>query len=152
MRSSATGVTSRSLRFTSRTATCTQFCSIRTRASRTLPAGPIALPLECHQPCIVACEDNERILNTVAIKPGGTFIFEADNKATFRDFNRASADNHALAVCGGESGAHKLNYLFDSEAMGEQDRLGAAVHISREQLDRAAAVGLGAASDAGHCP
>ncbi len=114
MRSSATGVTSRSLRFTSRTATCTKFCSIRTRASRTLPAGPIALPLECHQPCIVACEANERILNTVAIKPGGTFIFEADNKATFRDFNRASADNHALAVCGAASGAHKLNYLFDS--------------------------------------
>jgi|SRR5260221_13404866 hypothetical protein len=69
-----------------------------------------------------------------------------------RDFNRASADNHALAVCGGESGAHKLNYLFDSEAMGEQDRLGAAVPTSREQLERAAAVGLGAASDAGHAP
>src|SRR5258708_22853787 len=47
-----------------------------------------------------------------------------------RDFDRASADNHALAVCGGESVAHKLNYLFDSEAMGEQDRLGAAVHIA----------------------
>jgi hypothetical protein len=69
-----------------------------------------------------------------------------------RDFDRASADNHALAVCGGESGAHKLNYLFDSEAMGEQDRLGAAVPTSREQLERAAAVGLGAASDAGHAP
>ncbi len=44
-----------------------------------------------------------------------------------RDYDRASADNHALAMCGGLSGAHKLNYLFDSEAMGEQDRLGAAV-------------------------
>jgi hypothetical protein len=55
-------------------------------------------------------------------------------------------------VCGGESGAHKLNYLFDSEAMGEQDRLGAAVPTSREQFERAAAVGLGAASDAGHDP
>jgi hypothetical protein len=42
--------------------------------------------------------------------------------------------------------------LFDSEAMGEQDRLGAAVPTSREQLERAAAVGLGAASDAGHAP
>jgi len=30
-----------------------------------------------------ACEENERILNTYAINPGGTFSFDADNKATF---------------------------------------------------------------------
>jgi hypothetical protein len=55
------------------------------------PAGPAGLSTsirfvdgECRQPCIVACEDNERILDTIAINPGGTFIFDADNKATFR--------------------------------------------------------------------
>ena len=55
------------------------------------PAGPAGLSTairfvegECRQPCIVACEDNERILDTFAINPGGTFIFDADNKATFR--------------------------------------------------------------------
>ena len=39
---------------------------------------------ECRQTCTVACEDNERILSTYAINPGGSFIFDADNKATFR--------------------------------------------------------------------
>ena len=39
---------------------------------------------ECRGPCIVACEDSERILSTYAINPGGTFTFEADNRATFR--------------------------------------------------------------------
>src|SRR5262249_24740104 len=55
------------------------------------PAGPAGLSTairfvegECRQPYIVACEDNERILDTFAINPGGTFIFDADNKATFR--------------------------------------------------------------------
>jgi|SRR5216684_2108461 hypothetical protein len=55
------------------------------------PAGPAGLSTairfvdgECRQPCVVACEDNERILDTIAINPGGTFIFDADNKATFR--------------------------------------------------------------------
>jgi len=38
---------------------------------------------ECRQPCAFACEENERILNTYAINPGGTFSFDADNKATF---------------------------------------------------------------------
>jgi hypothetical protein len=55
------------------------------------PAGPAGgstairfVERECRQSCIVACENNERILDTVAINPGGTFIFDADNKATFR--------------------------------------------------------------------
>jgi hypothetical protein len=55
-------------------------------------AGPVGLSGtiirfvegECRQACTVACEDNERILNTFAINPGGTFGFDADNKATFR--------------------------------------------------------------------
>jgi hypothetical protein len=33
---------------------------------------------------MLACEDNERILSTYAISPGGSFVFEANNKATFR--------------------------------------------------------------------
>lgn len=39
---------------------------------------------ECRQACTVACEDNERILSAYAINPGGTFIFDAENKSTFR--------------------------------------------------------------------
>jgi hypothetical protein len=39
---------------------------------------------DCSGPCTVACEDNERILSAYAITPGGTFIYEADNRATFR--------------------------------------------------------------------
>jgi hypothetical protein len=39
---------------------------------------------ECRQACTVACEANERILSTHAINPGGTFVFEEDNRATFR--------------------------------------------------------------------
>ena len=40
---------------------------------------------ECRQVCTVACEEDERILSSHAINPGGTFTFEADNsKATFR--------------------------------------------------------------------
>ena len=31
----------------------------------------------------LACEANERILSTFAIGPGGTFIFEEENRATF---------------------------------------------------------------------
>jgi hypothetical protein len=31
---------------------------------------------ECRQACTIACEDNERILNTFAINPGGTFVFD----------------------------------------------------------------------------
>src|SRR5262249_50310873 len=56
------------------------------------PAGPVGLSGtiirfidgECRQACTIACEDNERILNTYAINPGGTFVFDAENKATFR--------------------------------------------------------------------
>jgi hypothetical protein len=41
--------------------------------------------IECRQICFVACKENERILNSYAINPGGTFTFDADNrKATFR--------------------------------------------------------------------
>jgi hypothetical protein len=62
-----------------------------------------------------------------------------------RDLDCPSADNDALAMCGRESGMHKLNYLFDSEAMREKDRLGTAVPGGGKQLERTAAVGLGAA-------
>ena len=53
------------------------------------PTGPAGRVIrfvdgECSQACVVACEDNERIIETIAINPGGTFIFDADNKATFR--------------------------------------------------------------------
>ena len=53
------------------------------------PAGPSGAAVrfvdgECRAPCIVACEENERILSTYALNPGGTFMLEADNRATFR--------------------------------------------------------------------
>jgi hypothetical protein len=53
------------------------------------PEGPSGTRIrfvdgECRQPCTVACEENERILSTYAINPGGTFVYEADNKTTFR--------------------------------------------------------------------
>ena len=57
------------------------------------PAGPAGMSgtiirfvdSECRQACTVACEEDERILSSHAINPGGTFTFEADNsKATFR--------------------------------------------------------------------
>jgi hypothetical protein len=55
------------------------------------PAGPVGpgtiirfVDGQCNQACTVACEANERILDTYAIKPGGTFVFEDENRATFR--------------------------------------------------------------------
>src|SRR5262249_56497825 len=59
----------------------------------------------------------------------------------------APADNPALAVRSGESSAHEVDHLWGRKAMRPQDRLGAAV-AGREQLERAAAVGLGAATRA----
>ena len=69
------------------------------------PAGPVGLggtiirfvEGECRQPCTIACEDNERILNTYAINPGGTFIFDADNKATFRPQRQGTSVKVVLA-------------------------------------------------------
>jgi hypothetical protein len=53
------------------------------------PAGPGGTVVrfvdgECRTPCVVACEADERILSTYALNPGGTFTYEADNRATFR--------------------------------------------------------------------
>jgi hypothetical protein len=53
------------------------------------PAGPTGPAVrfvdgECRAACIVACEENERILSTYSLNPGGTFLFETDNRATFR--------------------------------------------------------------------
>src|SRR5712692_278138 len=53
------------------------------------PTGPSGTVIrfvdgECRQACTVACEANERILNTYAITPGGTFVFDDENRATFR--------------------------------------------------------------------
>ena len=46
------------------------------------PPGPSGTVIrfvegECRQACTVACEANERILNSYAINPGGTCVFEA---------------------------------------------------------------------------
>src|SRR6476619_4530156 len=40
---------------------------------------------DCSGPsCIITCEANEKILSAYAINPGGTFSYEADNRAIFR--------------------------------------------------------------------
>jgi hypothetical protein len=40
---------------------------------------------DCSNPsCIIACEADEKILSTYAINPGGTFSYEAYNRAIFR--------------------------------------------------------------------
>ena len=44
------------------------------------------------------CEDNERILSTYAINPGGSFVFDADNKATFRP-QRQGVSVKVLLAC-----------------------------------------------------
>jgi hypothetical protein len=62
-----------------------------------------------------------------------------------RDFDRASADNHALAVCGRQPGMHEIDHLCDREAMRRQHCLGHAVATAGKQLERAASVRLGAA-------
>jgi hypothetical protein len=55
------------------------------------PAGPAGAGAiirfvdgQCSQACTVACEANERILDTYAINPGGTFVFEDEIRTTFR--------------------------------------------------------------------
>jgi hypothetical protein len=70
------------------------------------PAGPAGRSTsirfvngECRQVCMVACEDNERILETIAINPGGTFTFDADNKATFRPEQQDTPVKVILACC-----------------------------------------------------
>ena len=57
------------------------------------PSGPVIrfVEGECRQACTVACEANERILNTYAINPGGTFVFEEQNRATFRPQQQGAA-------------------------------------------------------------
>jgi hypothetical protein len=60
------------------------------------PPGPVGaaamsgtvvrfVEIECRQICFLACKENERILSSYAINPGGAFTFDADHrKATFR--------------------------------------------------------------------
>ena len=56
------------------------------------PPGPAGAPgtvirfvdSECRGACVVTCDANERIFNTFALTPGGTFVLEEYNRATFR--------------------------------------------------------------------
>jgi hypothetical protein len=72
------------------------------------PAGPVGpsgisgtvirfVDGECRQVCAIACQDNERILSTYAINPGGSFVFDAENKATFRPQRQGIAVKVVLA-------------------------------------------------------
>src|SRR5437763_11435977 len=88
------------------------------------PAGPVGPPGppgpsgtvirfvegECRQACTVACEANERILNSYAINPGGTFVFEEENRATFRPQRRGVTAKVMLA-CDSKSISRLLGCL-----------------------------------------
>jgi hypothetical protein len=68
------------------------------------PAGPTGGTVirfvdgECRQICTVACEANERILNAFAIGPTGSFVFEDENRATFRP-QRQGASVRVVLAC-----------------------------------------------------
>jgi len=51
----------------------------------------------CTAPCSISCEPNEQILNTYALGAGGTFVFEDENKATFRPQRRGAAVKVVIA-------------------------------------------------------
>jgi hypothetical protein len=62
---------------------------------------------------------------------------------THSDFDHTSGDNHALAVCGREPGAHQLNYLIDRETMHKQDCLGTAIPAGASSSSARRRSGLG---------
>jgi hypothetical protein len=47
--------------------------------------------VSCTGVCSISCEANEQILNTYALNPGGTFVFEDVNRASFRPQRRGAA-------------------------------------------------------------
>ena len=66
------------------------------------PVGPGGTSIrfvdgECRQACTLACQDNERILSTYAINPGGSFVFDSEFKATFRPQRQGVAVKVVLA-------------------------------------------------------
>ena len=66
------------------------------------PAGPPGTVIrfvdgECSQICTVACEANERILNTFAIGLSGSFVFEDEIRATFRPPRQGASVRVVLA-------------------------------------------------------
>jgi hypothetical protein len=67
------------------------------------PAGPPSGAVirfvdgDCSQTCTVACEANERIVNTFATGTGGTFMFEDVNRATFRAQRQGASVKVVLA-------------------------------------------------------
>jgi hypothetical protein len=63
------------------------------------PGGTVIrfIDSECRGPCAVACEENERILNTYAFNPGGTFIWEDINRATFRPQQQGAPTKVSIA-------------------------------------------------------
>jgi hypothetical protein len=52
---------------------------------------------ECRAACVVTCGENERILNSYALNPGGTFSFENDNRTNFRPQRQGISTRVVLA-------------------------------------------------------
>ena len=65
-----------------------------------LPRGTVIrfVDGECRQICTVTCEANELILNTFAIGPSGSFVFEDESRATFRP-ERRGAPVRVVVAC-----------------------------------------------------
>jgi hypothetical protein len=53
------------------------------------PPGPAGTSIrsvvgDCNGPCIVACDESERILSAFAVSPGGTFVYQSETRSRFR--------------------------------------------------------------------
>jgi hypothetical protein len=73
------------------------------------PAGPPGAPgaagtmirmvdVNCRGTCTAECNADERILNAYALAPGGTFVYQDDNRASYRP-QRRNADIRVVLAC-----------------------------------------------------
>jgi len=73
------------------------------------PAGPPGAPgsagttirmveVTCRNTCTAACDAEERIVNAYALAPGGTFVYEDDNRASYRP-QRRNVDIRVVVAC-----------------------------------------------------
>jgi hypothetical protein len=73
------------------------------------PAGPPGAPgaagttirmveVNCRGTCTAECNAEERIVNAYALAPGGTFVYEDDNRASYRP-QRRNVDIKVVVAC-----------------------------------------------------
>jgi len=56
------------------------------------------IELSCRGTCTAACNAEERIVNAYALAPGGTFVYEDDNRASYRP-QRRNVDIRVMVAC-----------------------------------------------------